>query len=438
MPTYQITDPRTGKKLKVTGDTPPTSAELEQLFSETTRKSAAPEPTLWDTVKKAAYESSPAVLFQRENLPIVGGALAGAATGGAGLIPAVALAGLGGAAGEGVGQMVDAVSERRPVDLPAAGKAMAVEGASQAAQELGGQAVAKGATALARPAYQWALRPYAGLRRNFGLDTLIDTGLNERIAVTPRGTAKSARLRGASSQEARALERAADTAGAPPVTAQDLDSHLTDLRAKLADMKRSGLPDEAAALDARLKAIERENPQGLSVETLGRLKAIEQDLADKSYRAERLGHPVPIASEMHDDIASSMRQEIENRVQGAGLKDIGGVNKRTQGLIGLTRALEDAEGRSAVLGSLLAMSGGVTTALSHGGDIAGALGAGATGAAATKLLTSPAMLSRAAIVLNEAGAKPAVLSSVLRAFGGAAGFQQWYREQLAKQQEPQP
>ena len=34
MPTYQVTDPQTGKTLKLTGDSPPTEQELEQIFSE--------------------------------------------------------------------------------------------------------------------------------------------------------------------------------------------------------------------------------------------------------------------------------------------------------------------------------------------------------------------------------------------------------------------
>lgn len=44
MPTYTITDPQTGKTLKVTGDSPPTEQELEELFAS----SGASAPTRWD------------------------------------------------------------------------------------------------------------------------------------------------------------------------------------------------------------------------------------------------------------------------------------------------------------------------------------------------------------------------------------------------------
>ena len=34
MPTYQVTDPASGRTLRLTGDSPPTDAELEQIFAE--------------------------------------------------------------------------------------------------------------------------------------------------------------------------------------------------------------------------------------------------------------------------------------------------------------------------------------------------------------------------------------------------------------------
>ena len=33
MPTYKVTDPASGKTIKLTGDSPPTEAELNQIFS---------------------------------------------------------------------------------------------------------------------------------------------------------------------------------------------------------------------------------------------------------------------------------------------------------------------------------------------------------------------------------------------------------------------
>lgn len=42
MPTYKVTDPTTGKVLRLTGDSPPTEQELEQIFSSVSGKSVVP------------------------------------------------------------------------------------------------------------------------------------------------------------------------------------------------------------------------------------------------------------------------------------------------------------------------------------------------------------------------------------------------------------
>ena len=44
MPTYKVTDSRTGLRLRLTGDSPPTDQELEQIFAA----QAAPKPTVYD------------------------------------------------------------------------------------------------------------------------------------------------------------------------------------------------------------------------------------------------------------------------------------------------------------------------------------------------------------------------------------------------------
>jgi hypothetical protein len=48
MPTYKITDPSTGKVLRVTGDTPPNEEELNQIFSSTHNQAAPPQEEAQD------------------------------------------------------------------------------------------------------------------------------------------------------------------------------------------------------------------------------------------------------------------------------------------------------------------------------------------------------------------------------------------------------
>lgn len=44
MPTYQVTDPQTGKTIRLTGDSPPTEQELEQIFSQYKGEAIEAEP----------------------------------------------------------------------------------------------------------------------------------------------------------------------------------------------------------------------------------------------------------------------------------------------------------------------------------------------------------------------------------------------------------
>jgi hypothetical protein len=44
MPTYTVTDPQTGKVVRLTGDSPPTEAELEQIFASMAQPAAQAEP----------------------------------------------------------------------------------------------------------------------------------------------------------------------------------------------------------------------------------------------------------------------------------------------------------------------------------------------------------------------------------------------------------
>lgn len=67
MPTYRVTDPKTGKTLRVTGDSPPSAAELEQIFAgpmpaaaslpeESVEMAQSGDPSGVDRVANAAYD----------------------------------------------------------------------------------------------------------------------------------------------------------------------------------------------------------------------------------------------------------------------------------------------------------------------------------------------------------------------------------------------
>lgn len=51
MPSYLVTDPQTGRKLKLTGDSPPTEQELEQIFSNAKPAQAKPIQDLYNLAR---------------------------------------------------------------------------------------------------------------------------------------------------------------------------------------------------------------------------------------------------------------------------------------------------------------------------------------------------------------------------------------------------
>ena len=117
MPSYVVTHPRTGQKLKLTGDAPPTEAELDSIFTKMSVKpsKAAPSepsvpqwgmesPNLYGAYGAAKGVYSQAVRPSLETLGALGGALAGT--------PA-----LGGALGYGIARKAGQIGEDWLVSL---------------------------------------------------------------------------------------------------------------------------------------------------------------------------------------------------------------------------------------------------------------------------------------------------------------------------------
>jgi len=58
MPTYRVTDPETGRKIKLTGDSPPTEAELIEIFASVPREtSKAEQPTARENINQAILDT---------------------------------------------------------------------------------------------------------------------------------------------------------------------------------------------------------------------------------------------------------------------------------------------------------------------------------------------------------------------------------------------
>jgi len=179
-------------------------------------------------------------------VPLTGGASAG-------LLPAIAAAGLGGAGGAGLGiikRQLDTGVPERPLDVA---QEMATQGAYQAAGEGAGGLVARGATALAPKIYGAALGASKTLRTK--LPNLVQRGLDEGLAITKRGGEQALELMMASKAKADELVAAAEAAGRfPRIKAREVTKGFKELKPP----KGSGSPEVAPKLAEKARQIRAE------------------------------------------------------------------------------------------------------------------------------------------------------------------------------------
>jgi hypothetical protein len=145
MPTYRATDPSSGRTVKLTGDSPPTEQELEQVFSSI--GGAVPRgtstPNIFDKIVGMAKNLAPTAA---ETTGMLAGGAYGASTGPLG---ALLGAGLGYAgARQGVSAIKGFTGSAPQTTLPQAAKQAALDTATGASMEAGGQVAGKGLSAL--------------------------------------------------------------------------------------------------------------------------------------------------------------------------------------------------------------------------------------------------------------------------------------------------
>lgn len=318
------------------------------------------EPTGWTKVQEAkpAPASAPslvdAVLADNPALPpllrggqavlrlakrnpatagaVVGGAIAAPFTAGMSVVPAMAIGGGAGALGAGAGQLA---SGQRP-DVGT----MATEGIGMAT----GEGLGRGAIALLSKAApilgKAVLRASPTLQREF--PNLVETFLKERIPVGQSAEA-GVRMK-ASAATARQMTADAEAAGAAPVGPRDIVKEFRGVRDEVADRAanaRPGAAGEMKEIVTRAKGLRLAGPQ--SVTRNQALKQSAQADATNAFRAADRGAPInDVTAKLDKAVAIGRQKAAETRVPG-----IADVNKRTQSMMGLEGALEDAERKSA-------------------------------------------------------------------------------------------
>jgi ribosome modulation factor len=268
---------------------------------------------------------------------------------------------------------------------------------------------------LAQRIYTGLLKPKQAVKDSFGGSAAIaETALAERAPITQRGLAKVQSRLGQSRQAALGEVAKAEQQGMQGVTPGQVVSEFGDVVKELRNRADIGQPNEMARVGQRGAAIVKtanRNAGDIPLTRAQKLKETAQDAASGAYRAmERGGQKQLSADDMLDAAtARGLRSGIEARVPA-----VAAHNQRSQGLIGVQRAMEDALERES---NTLGVGGAKDMlALMTGG---GAMAAGAGPAAipiavGTRLMTTPSTGSMAAILLNDAS-KSGVLDAATRA-----------------------
>lgn len=344
-------------------------------------------------------------------LPTLGG-MAGGLVGGSKSNPiGMLLAATGGAGGEAYRQALAAINGRWdevPPDVQAQISAIITEGIKQGGLEGVGRYVLGPVMKLfGRSMYRSALKPPKAVRDEFGAkvtETLVDMGVP--ITRSERGTAMvEQHLRAAGKDTAETI-RAAEAAGAKPVTMRPVVKSLEQTRASVSD--RVVRTPAQQDVDIFRNAALNENPGRIPLSRAQAMKQAEQELAMNAYKAEMRGAPVnSLETSMHEDLARGLREAIERRIP-----SIADKNKRTQDLIGALKAITAAEGRIANnnligMGDMLSLGTGMGAAAATGRPVTAALGA------LQEVLTRPEIASRLGIVMDRAG-RPQITPQALR------------------------
>ncbi len=458
MPTYTVTDPTSGKTLKLTGDSPPTEAELIAVFdrmhlSAPSSGRGAPPPGAPTSAQRSRMENSlPPGRWSTldalvDAIPTATGALGGVVGGaggtvagfGVGGVPgAIGGAAVGGAGGEALRQLVERMRGKPDVGTPMeALKQIASEGAVQGAAE-GAGTVAQGAARVAgRALMENAVRPSMTLVREF--PTVVDTLIRERLPVgrilpgVKPGTVQAAEKLGAAAKSVKALLAKATADGSTIATSSVAEPVLK----LIDDLGKQPLGDASEQqLAGMIDEFLRRHPGPLTPTAVKELKQQAQAVAKPVYKAVEKGFPVTadqsLNARFNSAIAQGSKKELES-LPAVGQKVAAGEQK-TQDLIGAVRALKAAETRRLSLmaeGASVAMGSGlgqaVSSVLGEESPLDNTLKQSVVGWAITRGLLSPRSMSRGALVLTDEAAQqvlrqfPRLATEMLRPRQAATG-----------------
>lgn len=422
MPRYQVTAPD-GRTVTLEGDSPPTDADLEEIFASLPR-SEGQSPQGFQAAAAGAETIGEAPLATRNigglpsitqalaALPGIGGLLGGVLGGGGGPATALGGAALGGGAGEAFSQLgFRALGGESPATSTEAAKGIGSEAAKQAVMELLGRGMAGGVKALGRGMVEQSVRPTITMQGEF--PNIIETIIKERLPVgaKPFGKTKGSEMAAQRlAEESRAVK---DTLAASGKTFDPITITAKPLKKLAGEVARDEAqnPGGTQALQELVDNFMAQKvvpasgmgpvaPAAMSALEVQQMKQTGQKIAKPIYKAvargENVGTEQNLKAQFNAALSSGAKQAMET------IPGVAEGEAKKQGLIGAQRALRRAEERrlSLMAESASGIAGALGGALSPGGGMDDKAASAVLMWGLTRGILHPRQLSRAGLALT--------------------------------------
>lgn len=368
-------------------------------------------------------------------LPSIGG-MVGSLTGGG--IPGAAL---GGAAGQGYGELLKHATElpgaladigRNVISQPRATMQGFLTGAGQGAANAGISGAIQGgveaatkyvANPVAKGLYGVAMRPLKGLRDKYGLGNLIEAGFENRVMPTKGGVVKAGKLVSASKDKQDGMAAAYDAAGGQPLSVMASATRGLGPQIAKADAAQAATGAGGAASTKIAKQVASVLQQGgpaKSATQMAAAKRAADEVADPAYIAAAKSGGAPVEPGSKAAIAKGWSQGYRGTLNKALGQEYANQGRTTKTLFGVGRMADYASERPEQLTNILSVLGG---AASSGGDV----GEGLMDALKYRAILSPRVQAGTSFLIPQIG-------NVARAGDAATGggIEQSLREALMR------
>lgn len=337
-------------------------------------------------------------------LPMVGG-MVGSLLGGSRVSPVgMALAGVGGAAGEAYKQVADSMRgdfSEVPETMGDRLQKIAAEGLKQGGIEGGGRVLGAAIRPAAKAVYGLALRPSKALMREAGggkllqgLRRIVNQGYADNVMPSGMGVERAGRLVKESADEATQI-----AAKSPhQVVTRRVMQRATDDQAKrtAAELLNAGVEPRTGQIAQQMGNLIDSNPEMMSMEQLLQIRRGAEDVAAPVFKAAKMpGGPGRVAPGSEASVARSISSAAKTTLDDVLGEPFQRVNQRTQARSAVKSAVDDASSRPNMLTNLLA--GGVGFAGSGGDPMEGA-----KNGLLLRMLFSPTAMGATALAVGKA------------------------------------